>query len=153
MRLWPFGFSTVGTVSFESAAYVARYVLKKVTGDDAEDHYKKPRLDTGELVKVDPEYCTMSRRPGIAKGWFDKFKDDVYPSDFVAVNGKKCRPPRYYDKQLEKVDPFLHDDIKQFRVEYGNEHWENNTEYRLKVRETVQKKKLESLVRNLDSEL
>lgn len=28
-RLWPFGYSSVGDVTFESAAYVARYSLKK----------------------------------------------------------------------------------------------------------------------------
>ena len=29
-ELWPYGFATVGCVSFESAAYVARYITKKV---------------------------------------------------------------------------------------------------------------------------
>lgn len=38
-RLWPFGFCSVGEVTFESAAYVARYIMKKVTGDAAESHY------------------------------------------------------------------------------------------------------------------
>lgn len=37
--LWPFGHSSVGTVTFESAAYVARYILKKVSGEAAERHY------------------------------------------------------------------------------------------------------------------
>ena len=30
-QLWPYGYSTVGAVTFESAAYVARYVTKKMT--------------------------------------------------------------------------------------------------------------------------
>lgn len=39
-KLWPFGYSSVGDVSFESAAYVARYIMKKITGEAAESHYK-----------------------------------------------------------------------------------------------------------------
>lgn len=39
-ELWPNGFSSVGDVTFESAAYVARYITKKITGEAAESHYK-----------------------------------------------------------------------------------------------------------------
>lgn len=38
-KLWTKGFSSVGDVNFESAAYVARYIMKKVTGEAAELHY------------------------------------------------------------------------------------------------------------------
>lgn len=94
-ELWTQGFAVVGSLTFESAAYVARYVLKKVTGDRAEAHYQGRR----------PEYTTMSRRPGIGKGWFDKFSGDVYPLDRVVVRGHDTRPPRFYDNLLGKVDP------------------------------------------------
>lgn len=88
-RLWPFGFHTVGDVTFDSAAYVARYVLKKVNGDAASDHY-------GDR---EPEYVVMSRKPGIAHDWIKKFSDDVYPHDFIVIrDGIKCRPPKYYDQ-------------------------------------------------------
>ena len=39
-ELWPYGYSSVGEVTFESAAYVARYITKKVTGDPAQEHYE-----------------------------------------------------------------------------------------------------------------
>jgi len=92
--LWPFGFSTIGDVTFESAAYVARYVLKKITGEKADDHYK------GRT----PEYITMSRRPGIAANWVRQFADDVYPADRVVVRGDiLCRPPKYYDDLYDKM--------------------------------------------------
>lgn len=88
-RLWPFGFHTVGAVSFESAAYVARYVLKKVNGKFADFVYDG----------LEPEYVVMSRKPGIAYDWIKRFHGDVYPHDFIVVRDKfKCRPPRYYDK-------------------------------------------------------
>lgn len=80
--LWPFGFSSVGACSFESAAYVARYVMKKVNGELAEEHY-------GGRV---PEFSRMSLKPGIGAGWIDKFAGDVIPDGKVVVNGKKLWP-------------------------------------------------------------
>lgn len=88
-NLWPFGFHTIGDVTFDSAAYVARYVLKKINGDRQKDHY-------GKRV---PEYVVMSRKPGIAHDWIEKYSSDVYPNDFVVIRDNiKCKPPRYYDK-------------------------------------------------------
>ena len=77
LELWPFGLHTIGVVTFDSAAYVARYVMKKITGDKAASHYN------GRL----PEYTTMSRRPGIGRAWYDKFKSDCYPSDELVIRG------------------------------------------------------------------
>src|SRR6185295_14361242 len=38
-KLWTKGISKIGVLDFESAAYVARYITKKVTGDGASEHY------------------------------------------------------------------------------------------------------------------
>ena len=94
--LWPYGHSSIGDVTFESAAYVARYITKKITGKEAEQHYEYCNKLTGEITQRQPEYVTMSRRPGIAKGWFDKYTTDVYPSDNIVIRGKKMKPPKYY---------------------------------------------------------
>lgn len=99
-RLWPFGFGVIGDLNFESAAYVARYCTKKITGPMAKDHYGN-RL---------PEYSTMSRGSkktntgGIGKGWFDKFSSDIYPRDRVFVRGHFSRPPRFYDNLYSRQD-------------------------------------------------
>lgn len=148
-KLWPFGYSSIGNVTFESAAYVARYIMKKVTGEHAENHYQYVDQDTGELLEQIPEYTTMSRRPGIASGWFDTYADDVYPSDFVTVRGKKMRPPKFYDKLMEQTRPYEMEDIKADRMAAANVHNENTTPERLAVREKVQKLKLTKLPRNL----
>ena len=151
-QLWPFGFSTIGSVTFESAAYVARYIMKKITGDSAEDHYTWIDTETGELHKRAPEYTTMSRRPGIGRDWIEKYKSDVYPKDFVTVNGRAVNPPKFYDRYLLEHDPFLYDEIKEKRVEKGLTYQDNNTPDRLAVREKVKLRQLEKLPRNVDSE-
>lgn len=92
-ELWPYGNSDIGSVTFKSAGYVARYANKKVYGDLADKHYN------GRV----PEFCRQSRKPGLGSGWFDKYWSDVYPNDFVVVNGRKRKPPRFYDKLFTRL--------------------------------------------------
>ena len=105
---------TVGELTFESAAYVARYVVKKRTGKEAKTHYTR-MYESGELVDLKPEFVTMSRRPGIGNEWFKKYKNDVYPKDFTTIRGKRMKPPKYYDRLLEELDPDVFERIKQDR--------------------------------------
>lgn len=94
--IWSHGFVTVGAVTFESAAYVAGYVLKKMTGEKAEEHYQ------GRV----PEFLRCSNRPGIGLGWFLKYSDEVARLGYVMIDGRKCSVPRYY---MEKLKTFDHD--------------------------------------------
>lgn len=143
-ELWPFGFSSIGDVTFESAAYVARYILKKVNGIDKPFHYRSIAScdDDGVLLSKSPEYTTMSRRPGIGSLWYDKFSSDVYPSDEVIVRGKQCRPPKFYDSKLELANPGLFEVIKASRVQEAIKFSDDNTPERLSVKEKVKLSKL-----------
>jgi len=148
-RLWPYGFSSVGDLTFESAAYVARYVMKKVTGRKAESHYETMNPSTGEIFKRRPDYNKMSLRPGIGAGWFDKFRSDVYPHDYVVVNSAKPKPPRYFDKLLKRVDSAAYEYIKEQRELDNREFNPDNLPTRLAVREIVTEARLSSLTRKL----
>ena len=94
-KLWTAGFSTTGAVTFESAAYVARYTLKKASGNVKNDRPAHCRS----------EFLVMSRRPGVGKGQIEKYVDEVYPLDRVIARGRECKPPRYYDSYYEAVAP------------------------------------------------
>lgn len=155
-KLWPFGFSTIGELTFESAAYTARYVMKKVNGKNAEKPgkvtglkpYERVDPDTGEVHEVHCEYCRMSRRPGIAHGWFERYGSDAYPSDFLVVRGQKMKPPRYYDYLYgEDIEG-----IKERRVERAKEKAADNTPARLKVKEKCCKARIQQLKRALTDE-
>lgn len=139
--LWPFGLHSIGNVSFESCAYVARYIMKKVTGDDANSHYHGRK----------PEYVTMSRRPGIGHDWICKYIDDVYPHDFVIIrNGIKCKPPAYYDNIYDSIMSNSNlSGIKYARKKYAIDHAVDNTPSRLAVKEECVSIKLDKLSRNL----
>ncbi len=147
--LWTYGYSSIGTVTFESAAYVARYIMKKITGDIAGDHYEYIDPETGEITQRRPEYTTMSRRPGIGSAWLDKYLSDVYPSDEVVLRGRSMRPPKYYDTRYELLEPAEHARLKARRKREAALHVDNNTPERLNVRASVQSKRLNLLPRNL----
>lgn len=150
--LWPFGFSTIGDVTFDSAAYVARYIMKKVTGDKAAEHYEWIDPDTGEIHQRKPEYTTMSRRPGIGKLWYDKYKHEVYPSDEVIVKGRAVKPPKYYDGLYEIEYPEDAERVKEARKRAAARRKQDNTTERLRVREKVKLAQISRLKRSLDSE-
>jgi hypothetical protein len=117
---WPYGHVSIGELTFESAAYVARYVLKKQKGDD-KDIYTNVCSDTGEIIERNKEFVLMSLKPGIGQTWYDKYGKDVYPNDFVVINNVKMKPPRYYDNLLMASDPFTFDDVSEKREIRGRQ--------------------------------
>lgn len=138
-----YGYATVGACTFESMAYIARYVTKKINGEHADAWY-------GDRL---PEYTTMSRRPGIGKIWFDEFNGDVFPADEIVLRGKIMRPPRYYDKELEKQDPAMYEKIKLDRKLQAIQNAADNTTSRLLVKEKCKLAQFQQLKRGLENEV
>ena len=134
----------MGAATFKSAAYVARYILKKFTGEGAEDHY-----EFGEMHSKTPEYVTMSRRPGIGSSWLDRYRSDVYPSDFVVLEARKMQPPKYYDRQYELQEPKELAKLKASRIIRAKAQSKDQTPSRLRVREVVKSRKVKQLIRKL----
>lgn len=95
-RLWPFGFSTIGDVNFQTANYVAKYVVKKLRGSAAQEQY----------CDREPPFVLMSRRPGIGALWLEQWGDEVYPSGTVVYGeGRVRKSPRYFDKLRSRLKP------------------------------------------------
>lgn len=99
-KLWSYGRVIIGTATSASAGYVAQYVMKKST---TFDYTRDGRV---------PEFLTMSRRNGIGYTYFGEFKDNIYANDRIIHEGHELPVPKYYDRQLEKVDPDLYEKIK-----------------------------------------
>lgn len=148
-RLWPFGHSSIGDVTLKSAGYVARYVMKKITGDLAESHYERITQD-GEVVKLRPEFNRMSLKPGIGQKWFDQFYSDVYPGDSVVLEGgRKMRPPRFYDVKYDAIEPYQFEAVKQDRILRAMAKAAEHTPERLAVAEEVLDSRIKLLKRSL----
>ncbi len=149
-NIWGKGFTTIGDVTFQSAAYCARYIMKKVNGARKEDHYKRTDYTTGEVIDLVPEYTTMSRRPGVGHGWLEKYKEDVFRDDFiVSTGGLIINPPKYYDSIYESENPLGLEKIKQIRKEKLSKHKRDLTPERLKTREICKLAQIKQLSRTL----
>lgn len=147
-RLWPYGYSSVGSVTFESAAYVARYIMKKINGKGSFHSYFLGDLETGEGYFRKPEYTTMSRRPGIGTKWFDTYAlVDTYPNDYVVLRGRKMRPPKFYDSKLS--DEMLLE-LKSNRIAKALEFVDDQSPQRLIDRAKVASAKLALFSRNVE---
>lgn len=132
------GLCFIGSLTFESCAYVARYVMKKLTGPRASEYGDRK-----------PPFVTMSRRPGIGSAHFEKYNKEIYKDDMIIINGKKHRVPRFYDKRLELQDAELLKNVKISRQARADAHADNNTYERLRVREKIQKIKTDKLIRSI----
>jgi len=146
-RIWTKGFSTIGTVTWQSAGYCARYIMKKVKlKDDAQKgtyglrRYERVDQDTGITIRIQPEYNQGSLKPGIGHDWFKKYTSDVFPADFIVINAKKYPVPKYYDKLYERSNPEEMIAIRQQREIYAKLHQQDKDKStrRLEVREKIQ---------------
>lgn len=152
-NIWENGACLIGEVTFDSAAYVARYIMKKITGDKAEEHYKTIDIGSGEITDLVPEYTTMSRGGkgghGIGHGWYEKWKAEVYPDDFIVINGRKMKPPDYYKKFFQKEAPEKYVVHSKIVKEKNRKHKKDQTPARLMEREECSKAKMKLRERDL----
>ena len=110
---WKYGNHLIGTLNFESAAYIARYIMKKLKGPNVSP-VPLATTDDGEIILPNPEFMLMSK--GIGKTWFrDYFMSDVFPTgSVVTTQGSKAPVPRYYKNLLKEIGHDLALDM-QFR--------------------------------------
>lgn len=155
--LWKLGYSTTGSVTFESAAYVARYVAKKITGERKETikenglkHYEKVDEETGLITPVLEEYTNMSRKPGLGRGFYEQYKNtDIIPHDTITLRGKVLKVPKYYTTILEQEDEHKYLTLKGNRKKEAKKREHDNTPERLQQKETVKNAQYKMLKRQL----
>lgn len=89
------GYVGVAPVTWETCAYTARYVMKKLKGAEAEFY---------DSFCLEPPFTVMSRKPGIAARWYEDHPDCM-ESDYINIStptgGRKFKPPRYYDLKYD----------------------------------------------------
>lgn len=125
-KLWPVGFHTVAAVDYDSCAYVARYVTKKVTGERAGDWYQGRQ----------PEFCVMSRRPGLGYAYYMRYAHEIFAHDSIVFNGRETKVPRFYDDKYKMLDSKFLEELKEKRRRRAIENGRaDNTVDRRRVRE------------------
>lgn len=117
-EIWGKGHVIVGDVTWNSAAYTARYVMKKIKGPEAKDIYASMGLV--------PEFVRMSRREGIGKAYYEENKDKIYQHDEIVITNAKglaktIKPSKYYDRLYDIEEPEIMAAIKAKRQELAKE--------------------------------
>lgn len=152
-KLWGKGRISLCPVTWETCSYVARYIMKKQTGNEI----AKSMEERGQIQ----EYVCMSRNPGIAKDYFDKHKNEIYLTDeiFLSTNKgiQKVKPSRYFDKLYDLEDHKRLEEIKKVRVKESEEAMKNELKqtdlkksFYLRVKETNKKAQTKKLIRDLE---
>ena len=114
-----YGRTALGKVTAQSAAYVARYIMKKQLGKSRREDRQAEREAFGTAF-VD-EFVRCSRRPGLGRAFFEEHKQDIYRTDEIycrlSESISAMKPPRYYDSLFDLDQPDLMAGIKEDRIE------------------------------------
>jgi hypothetical protein len=154
-KIWGKGFCTIGELNWDTAAYTSRYIMKKVVGQRAEEHYWRDNPLTGESYKLEPEFCkwSLGRKKGDGLGgrFFKKYQSDFFPRDECPIPGKGVYNsiPRYYEKIYAEENPDAFAEIKKRRRKFRDTHSHDYTTKRLEDRFHVKKAAISNLKRKL----
>ncbi|QXP08611.1 MAG: replication initiator protein [Arizlama microvirus] len=136
-KIWGKGYCVIGEMTFASANYIAKYIIKKVSKDftfiNALVKMLKERKVTYDeleiLVKFQfdraPVFSLMSRggrdnenqMRGIGYRWYEKYKEDIHRHDHLVINGRKSTSTKYYDNLLQEENQLLFEKIKKERMD------------------------------------
>lgn len=108
-KLWTFGIHRIGDCTYNSCAYVARYVTKKINGKNSNEYYQGRK----------PEYITYSTKPVLGANYFRKnWQEIVNTQELTVVADKKytCHMPKSYDNILKSINKDIYNDMKEKRV-------------------------------------
>ncbi|UPW40974.1 replication initiator protein [Sigmofec virus UA08Rod_5899] len=109
------GYVVVTDVTWETCAYTARYITKKLTGPEGQFYSD---------FNIEPPFSLMSRKPGIARQWYEDHPD-LYDYEYINVStpdgGRKFRPPKYFDKLYDLDDPEGSAEMKAIRQKMAEE--------------------------------
>lgn len=118
-KIWGNGFVIIGTISWQSASYVARYTMKKQSLAKIKRKYYDALCtdeETGELYmtkkwhnikgEIEPEFITMSTKSGIGATYFKNHFAEIKKNNGILINvdgqTKLKSIPRYFKKLWER---------------------------------------------------
>lgn len=117
-KIWGKGFAPVGECTWETCAYTARYVTKKLSGEGKAIY---------ERYNYTPEFSLCSRKPGIARNYYDRHKASIYRTDELIVSrgldkSLRSKPPKYFDKLFDFEYPEEYNELREKRKAIAEEN-------------------------------
>lgn len=115
-QAWGKGMTQIGECNWNSIAYVARYITKKINGNESEEFYAMQ----GERK----EFFRASNQPGIGGIYYEKHKEEIYKNDKILIKNLTgvhwIKPPSYFDKLYDKEKP---EEMEKIREKRKQEHF------------------------------
>ena len=139
---WGLGHASAGALNFQTAQYTSAYVTKKLNN---KRRYVRIDHETGELVPLVQPRAFMSLKPAIGRNWLDLHGQQTYEHDHVIINGRKQKPPKYYDRWLETNNPKKLEQIKEKRKQNSTPLSEEQTHARARNAHARAKSKSKSI--------
>lgn len=94
---WKKGKIEVEDATWNTMAYVSRYIMKKQKGRSKEIYNR---------LGILPPYLRMSNRPGIGAKYYLEHKNEILESDYLSIKNKAgvitSHPDRYFEKLMMK---------------------------------------------------
>lgn len=154
-KIWGKGRVTINRNTWQTSAYTARYMLKKLKGRDAKEKYQQ--------AGINPEFCLCSRNPGIGYPYYQAHKEKIYSIDGIAYAKAKGgastrKPPKYFDKMYKAENPEGFEKAKKARKEIATKQFKyklvgrttlGKFEY-LKIEEAAKEAAIKALARKLE---
>lgn len=116
-RAWTKGISNISECTWNTIAYTARYITKKINGESSEEYYSRK----GQIK----EFFRVSRMPGIGEGYYRKHWKEIYDRDEIIIKNKQgsiaTKPPKYFDRLYEAEHPAEWEEIKARRKKQAQE--------------------------------
>lgn len=153
---WTDGISNIAEANWETMAYTARYITKKINGNQSEDLYA--------MKGQRKEFFVASNRPGIANKYYEQNKEKIYKNDQIMIQNNKgvhyVKPPDYFDKLYKAENPKAYEQLQKRRkkenldkLKLKQQQTSLTTWEQLQVEEETKKQKTSALKRNFEREL
>lgn len=111
---WGKGNVIIAEVTWNTCAYVARYMCKKQKGPTSSEYY----ASRGQT----PEFMRVSNRPGLARQYYEEHKKEIYAGDELIIKGRNgkpvcIKPPKYFDNLFKEFNKEYMEELKERRSE------------------------------------
>ncbi len=140
--IWGKGFVVIASMSWQSAAYVSRYVLKKRNGS----------LSL-EKLGIENQFQLCSNKPGIGREFYERNKDRIYENDELFIPGRGSTPPPSYFDRLYDSDRtermYVVKENRLRKAQFAESHMLDNTDLSEPQYFEVIKAKLENIKKKL----
>lgn len=151
-EVWRYGISNITLATWDTIAYTARYVTKKIYGTHSKEEY----ASKGQT----PEFIRMSR--GIGKDYYEQNKERIWKNDEIIIkntNGAiSTKPPKYYTRLLEKENKEASDNLKKNRQKLADQNqkvldqtFTGGRLERLRIKESTHEEKHKQLKRHMEN--